>query len=170
MWVDHSLTPRLPNSPTPQLAKSPSSQLASLSAAATDVMMQMGSCHHVICCLCATRGRLVFVKCEGGGTHRALVLGGACMCMHMPQPANSPTHFPVRMVIEPHRILSYHLPLLRPHLKTPRLPNSLTHLGTLPHARPILQCSRSLTPGPSYSLTPQLPRHTNPPFYKPTTS
>jgi hypothetical protein len=156
MWVDHSLTPRLPNSPTPQLA--------SLSAAATDVMMQMGSCHHVICCLCATRGRLVFVKCEGGGTHRALVLGGACMCMHMPQPANSLTHFPVRMVIEPHRVLSYHLPTTAPptsqNSPTPQLPYSPRYSATrppnpsglpLPHSRALL-LPNSPTPSP-YKFT-----------------
>ena len=75
--IDASVGGSLANSPTRQLPKFPNSQLASLSAADTDVMMQTGFRHHVICCLCATRGRLVFVKEEGPTGHRGWV-GPAC--------------------------------------------------------------------------------------------
>jgi len=140
VWVDGSLA----NSPTPQLANSPSSQLASLSAAATDVMMQTGS-RRVICCLHATRSRSVFVNEERPTRPRGWV-EPACACAYATACKLSYS-FPCAYgyCVEPHHVFSYY----PAHIS--KLPDSPTPLLT---CHTPAQSSSSPAPSLPNPLTP----------------
>jgi hypothetical protein len=136
------LVDSLANSPTRQLPNSPSSQLASLSAAATDVMMQIGSRHDVIRWLFLAPQSFVRglgMKGLKASCRREAGVFSAARRRWQPRSlqaiANSLAHLPVRVHLQPQprRSPCCARPRFNIPTSTPQLPNSPT---------PQLLCSR----------------------------